>query len=84
MSSSPDRSAAPRKRRFTIEPLEERIAPTCGCMMHPQCPCHHPTGFLSQSQFQSQFQSQAQSQSLSLSISISGPMHIVRSGFGVM
>ena len=59
-------------KQFTIERLEERLAPTamCGCFQHGS---KHgfKNGHQSQSQSQFQFQSQSQFQSSSLSASIS-------------
>src|ERR1041385_7050239 len=56
----------PMARKFTIEPLEERLAPSF-FGMH----VHHHGMSQHQSQFQAQFQSQFQSQHQSLSVTIS-------------
>lgn len=66
MATTP--STTPR-RRFSIEPLEERITPGFASM--GPCGCFGRFGFQSQvqSQFQSQFQSQSQFFSFAFSFS---------------
>jgi hypothetical protein len=83
MSLSPAELSArpvPQRRRFAIEPLEDRLTPWCMCS--PLFMPTHPFSFQVQSQSQFQFQHQSQSQFLFFSFSFTSPPTGSGSGIG--